>query len=115
VVFFVTYINIYEFHKIKRGECEDVLFKNCEIKSEKGNFIYSLRKCRRGRGMCEHCAKVKSGSRPFGILLGGFGVHSFYLGFVGKGIAQICLTIFCFGAGGIWGLIERNFDFDGFY
>ncbi len=40
-----------------------------------------------------------------GILLGGLGVHNFYLGFIGKGIAQICLS-FCFGIGAIWGLIE---------
>lgn len=41
----------------------------------------------------------------FGILLGGLGIHSFYLGHVGKGIAQILLS-FCFGIGAIWGLIE---------
>lgn len=41
----------------------------------------------------------------FGIFLGGLGVHSFYLGYVGKGIAQIVLS-FCFGIGAIWGLIE---------
>ena len=40
-----------------------------------------------------------------GIFLGGFGVHNFYLGYTGKGIAQILLT-FCFGIGAIWGLIE---------
>ncbi len=40
-----------------------------------------------------------------GILLGGLGVHNFYLGFTGKGVAQILLS-FCFGIGAIWGLIE---------
>ena len=40
-----------------------------------------------------------------GILLGGLGVHNFYLGYTGKGIAQILLS-FCFGIGAIWGLIE---------
>lgn len=40
-----------------------------------------------------------------GILLGGFGIHNFYLGYVGKGIAQIILS-FCCGVGWIWGLIE---------
>ncbi|MBQ7793161.1 MAG: TM2 domain-containing protein [Clostridia bacterium] len=40
-----------------------------------------------------------------GILLGGWGVHNFYLGYNGKGIAQILLS-FCFGIGAIWGLIE---------
>lgn len=48
-----------------------------------------------------------------GIFLGCFGVHNFYLGFTGKGVAQLLLTligwILC-GLGpiaaGIWGLIE---------
>lgn len=41
-----------------------------------------------------------------GIFLGGLGIHNFYLGYTGKAIAQIALSI-CFGAGAIWGLIER--------
>ncbi len=40
-----------------------------------------------------------------GIFLGGWGVHNFYLGYIGKAIAQIVLS-FCFGIGAIWGLIE---------
>lgn len=40
-----------------------------------------------------------------GILLGGFGAHNFYLGYTGKAIAQILLSL-CFGIGAIWGLIE---------
>lgn len=49
--------------------------------------------------------KSKMTAGLLGILLGGFGVHNFYLGYTGKAIAQICLT-FCFGIGYIWGLIE---------
>jgi hypothetical protein len=41
-----------------------------------------------------------------GIFLGGFGVHRFYLGFTGIGIAQIFVTLFTCGLGGWWGLIE---------
>lgn len=40
-----------------------------------------------------------------GIFLGGWGVHNFYLGYIGKAVAQILLT-FCFGIGAIWGFIE---------
>lgn len=40
-----------------------------------------------------------------GIFLGGLGIHNFYLGYTGKAIAQIVLSL-CFGAGAIWGLIE---------
>ena len=39
------------------------------------------------------------------ILLGGLGIHKFYLGFVTAGIIQIVLSFFC-GIGGIIGLIE---------
>ena len=41
-----------------------------------------------------------------GILLGGLGLHRFYLGYVGIGIVQIVVTIVTFGIGSIWGLIE---------
>ena len=41
-----------------------------------------------------------------GILLGGLGIHRFYLGYVGIGIVQIVVTIVTFGIGSIWGLIE---------
>ena len=40
-----------------------------------------------------------------GIFLGGLGIHNFYLGYTGKAIAQIALSL-CFGTGAIWGLIE---------
>jgi TM2 domain-containing membrane protein YozV len=41
-----------------------------------------------------------------GIFLGGMGVHRFYLGYIGIGIAQIIVTICTFGVGHFWGLIE---------
>lgn len=41
-----------------------------------------------------------------GIFLGGFGVHRFYLGYTGIGIAQIAVTFLTCGIGAMWGLIE---------
>ncbi len=41
-----------------------------------------------------------------GIVLGGLGVHRFYLGYIGIGIAQIFVTIFTLGIGAWWGVIE---------
>lgn len=41
-----------------------------------------------------------------GIFLGGFGVHSFYLGYAGKGVAQIIVSLVTCGAGSLWGFIE---------
>lgn len=51
-------------------------------------------------------AKSKLAAGLLGILLGGLGVHRFYLGYVGIGIAQIAVTLVTFGVGSIWGFIE---------
>jgi TM2 domain-containing membrane protein YozV len=41
------------------------------------------------------------------IFLGVFGVGNFYLGYVGKGIAQIAVAIITFGTiSFVWGVIE---------
>ena len=69
-----------------------------------------------GAAVCTECGvalsqpitgeqKSKLTAGLLGIFLGGLGVHSFYLGYTGKGIAQIILN-FCFGIGAIWGFIE---------
>lgn len=41
-----------------------------------------------------------------GILLGGLGVHRFYLGYTGIGILQIVVTIVTCCYGWVWGFIE---------
>jgi len=41
-----------------------------------------------------------------GILLGGLGIHKFYLGYTKEGIIQLVVTLFTCGAGSIIGLIE---------
>ena len=58
-------------------------------------------------------AKSKVAAGLLGIFLGCFGVHNFYLGYTGKAVAQLLLTllgwILCFtgpAAAGIWGLVE---------
>ena len=44
------------------------------------------------------------------LFLGVFGVHNFYLGHTGRGVAQLLITVLTFGLGsiitGIWALIE---------
>jgi hypothetical protein len=95
-----------------------------------------------GTGYCQNCGEptdaqaivcVKCGARLtsagegqkskivagiLGILVGGFGVHRFYLGFIGIGIVQIVVTLITAGAGALWGFIEGililtgNFDKD---
>ena len=55
-------------------------------------------------------AKSKIVAGLLGIFLGALGVHNFYLGFTGKAIAQLLLSILSCGllafASSIWGLIE---------
>ncbi len=55
-------------------------------------------------------AKSKLVAGLLGIFLGYFGVHNFYLGYTGKAIAQLLITVLtCFMGStitSIWGLIE---------
>lgn len=54
------------------------------------------------------CSKIAAGL--LGIFLGALGVHNFYLGFTGKAIAQLLISILSLGmlspVSAIWGLIE---------
>lgn len=54
--------------------------------------------------------KSKIAAGILGILLGSLGVHNFYLGYTGKAVAQLLITLLTCGFGGaisgIWGLIE---------
>ena len=55
-------------------------------------------------------AKSKIAAGLLGIFLGAFGVHNFYLGYTGKAVAQLLISILSCGflafASSIWGLIE---------
>ena len=54
--------------------------------------------------------KSKMAAGLLGIFLGGLGIHNFYLGYTGKAIAQLLITLLSLGflaiISGIWGLIE---------
>ncbi|MBW3067953.1 TM2 domain-containing protein [Actinomyces sp. 594] len=54
--------------------------------------------------------KSKVAAGLLGIFLGAFGIHNFYLGYNGKAIAQLLITLLSFGilavVSGIWGLVE---------
>lgn len=57
-------------------------------------------------------AKSKVAAGLFGIFLGSLGVHNFYLGYTGKAVAQLLLTIIGWViiigpfVASLWGLIE---------
>ncbi len=57
-------------------------------------------------GYVDPLAKSRMVAGILGILLGGFGVHRFYLGFTGIGVLQIVVTIVTCGIGAWWGIIE---------
>ncbi len=54
--------------------------------------------------------KSKIAAGLLGIFLGAFGVHNFYLGYTGKAVAQLLITVLSCGflsfVSYIWGLIE---------
>lgn len=50
--------------------------------------------------------KDKTAAGILGILLGGFGVHQFYLGSVGTGFVMIAITLITCGIGAVLGLVE---------
>ena len=50
--------------------------------------------------------KSKMVAGLLGLFLGAWGVHNFYLGNTGRGIAQIIVTFVTCGLGSLWGLIE---------
>lgn len=55
-------------------------------------------------------SKSKIAAGLLGIFLGTFGVHNFYLGYTGKAVAQLLISILSCGflafASSLWGLIE---------
>ncbi len=54
--------------------------------------------------------KSKIAAGLLGIFLGAFGVHNFYLGYTGKAVAQLLISLLSCGflafASSIWGLVE---------
>lgn len=54
--------------------------------------------------------KSKLAARLFGLFLGSLGIHNFYLGYTGKAITQLLLTLLSIGVlafvSAVWGLIE---------
>lgn len=63
-----------------------------------------------GNGAVNNVPKSKIAAGILGIFLGAFGVHNFYLGYTGKAVGQLLLTVLSCGilsfVSGIWGLVE---------
>lgn len=61
--------------------------------------------------------KNKIAAGLLGIFLGGFGIHNFYLGYNGRGVAQLLMTLLSGGVlsfiSSLWGFIEGIMIFTG--
>lgn len=71
----------------------------------------------KGAMACTECgaslqsqSKSKIAAGLLGIFLGVFGVHNFYLGYTGKAVAQLLISVLTCGFGAIisevWGIVE---------
>lgn len=62
------------------------------------------------QGVVQNSGKSKIAAGILGILLGGLGVHNFYLGYTSKAVAQLLISLLSFGSlavvSSIWGLVE---------
>jgi len=54
----------------------------------------------------KEAVKSKLAAGLLGIFVGGFGVHRFYLGYIGIGVIQIIVTLITLGVGALWGFVE---------
>ena len=91
---------------IKETEGNRDVCDNCENERNSENIVIQekIEKETQIKG------KSKIAAGLFGIFFGAFGIHNFYLGYTGKAIAQLLITILTFGVlsfvSAIWGLIE---------
>jgi hypothetical protein len=54
----------------------------------------------------EHDPRSRLVAGLLGVLLGGFGVHRFYLGYPRQGVLMVLVTVLTMGVGALWGLVE---------
>lgn len=91
--------------------CGNELIENMKFCSRCGKEIGGVNNVSidsNSTGSRERKSKITAGL--LGIFLGTFGVHNFYLGYTGKAVGQLLVTILSCGAlsfiSGTWGLIE---------
>ena len=104
--------------EIEHGKevCTECATKGTKVEEPKQEVVVEAPKAeynntnvnRNTTGAVNQKSKIAAGL--FGIFLGAFGVHNFYLGFTGKAVAQLLITILSCGClsfvSAIWGLIE---------
>ncbi|MEG2348392.1 MAG: TM2 domain-containing protein [Clostridia bacterium] len=90
------------------AECEATM--NTKVVDEKVDVIKEVKNSTETVGTEDFTRKSKIAAGLFGIFFGAFGVHNFYLGYTGKAVAQLLITVLTCGIlspiSGLWGLIE---------
>lgn len=76
--------------------------QNCGSPTVAGAVVCT--NCGSGLATVNPNSKSKLVAGLLAIFLGGLGIHNFYLGYTGKGVAQLLLS--CTGISAIWALIE---------
>ncbi len=89
------------------SNCQSPLIKDAEFCTSCGAKTQQIPTF---EGKVKYTGKSKIAAGIFGILLGSLGIHNFYLGYTGKGLLQLLLSVLSCGAlsfiSAIWGLIE---------
>ena len=93
-----------------RDEKEEVVAEKVEDTKSEGNTYSNSNTNTTTNNTYNPQAKNKVVAGLLGIFLGGFGVHNFYLGYTGKAVAQLLITVLscCMLSfvSSIWGFIE---------
>lgn len=83
---------------------------NCGQQTLPGAAICTQCGCALTQPVAPSAQKSKMAAGLLGIFLGSLGIHNFYLGFTGKAVAQLLITVLSCGAlslvSAIWGLVE---------
>lgn len=92
---------------VKNDEKFDVVK---EVNNTNNNYSNNSQNVNYTSNSTNKSEKSKIAAGLFGIFFGSLGVHNFYLGYTGKAIAQLLISVLSCGAlsaiSAVWGLIE---------
>ena len=91
-------------------ECKSAMGMNNQVTNQAVNTNYTNANYTNNASNTNTQQKSKMAAGLLGIFLGSLGIHNFYLGYTGKAIAQLLISVLSCGilafASAIWGLIE---------
>lgn len=91
-------------------ETENEVCEECKTTHSEDTIKVEATKVEENTTASNENAKSKIAAGLLGIFLGSLGIHNFYLGYTGKAIAQLLISLLSCGmlsfVSAIWGLIE---------